>query len=84
MYKLTGEQTYFEKAKAGFLSNFAKIDEQGRSYAIYQADYITGGGFFEKKDIRYALAEKFPKQTDSGLTRYVWLRASESILADWD
>lgn len=83
MYRLTGEQAYFEKAKAGFLSNFAKIDGEGKSYSIYQADYITGGGFFKKKDIRYALATKFPKQTDSGLTRYAWLRASESIFMDW-
>ncbi len=83
MYHLTDEKEYFEKAKAGFLSNLAKIDRDGKSYSIYQADYITGGGFFDKKDIRYELAPKFPRQTDSGLTRYVWLRASESIFADW-
>lgn len=82
-YHLTGEQKYFVKSYNGFMSNFAKIDSHGRSYSCYQPDYITGGGFHDdSSEIEFKLAHGYPKQTDSGLTRYVWIRAFSSILND--
>lgn len=78
---LTGDKAYYEKAYNGFMSNFAKIDVDGKSYACYQPDYITGGGFTDKsEDVKFRIAKGFPRQTDSGLSRYVWIRASDSIL----
>lgn len=84
-YKLTGDEVYFEKAKNGFMSNFSKIDGLGRSYACYQPDYITGGGFTDKcEDVNFRIVNGFPKQTDSGLSRYVWSRAAGSIFENDD
>ena len=80
-YFLTGDFHYRLKAYNGFTSNFAKIDERGRSYSCYQPDYITGGGFHDdSSEIKFQLVHSYPKQTDSGLTRYVWIRAFDSIL----
>ena len=84
-YKLTGDEVYFEKAKNGFMSNFSKIDSLGRSYACYQPDYITGGGFTSRcEDVNFRIVNGFPKQTDSGLSRYVWSRAAGSIFENDD
>ena len=80
-YLLTGDEIYKVKALNGFGTNFAKIDEHGNSYAIYQTDDIVGGGFPDNRpNIRFKLAPKFPSETDSGLSRYVWIRASECFL----
>ena len=82
-YKLTGDREYLEKARCGFMSNLSKIDARGRSYACYQPDYITGGGFTDKcEQVAFRIAKGFPKQTDSGLSRYVWTRAVASILTE--
>ena len=65
------------------MSNLSKIDARGRSYACYQPDYITGGGFTDKcEQVAFRIAKGFPKQTDSGLSRYVWTRAVASILTE--
>ena len=80
-YLSTGDENYKVKALNGFGTNFAKIDENGNSYAIYQTDDILGGGFPDTRpNIKFTLAPKFPKQTDSGLSRYVWVRAVDTIL----
>lgn len=80
-YLVTGDEVYKNKALNGFGTNFAKIDEKGNSYAIYQVDDILGGGFPENRpNIKFELASKFPKTTDSGLSRYVWIRAIDTIL----
>lgn len=81
-YRATNDKTWLKKAQAGFGCNFAKINKKGQSYAIYQADYIVGGGFMEGIDVRYEIVPKYPRQTDSGLSRYVWIRAAETILKD--
>ena len=79
------DSLYFEKAKNGFMSNFSKIDSLGRSYACYQPDYITGGGFTDRcEDVNFRIVNGFPKQTDSGLSRYVWSRAAGSIFENDD
>ncbi len=76
-YALTGDKTYLEKARNGFMSNLSKIDRKGRSYACYQPDYITGGGFTDNSsEVEFRIVNGFPKQTDSGLSRYVWSRLS--------
>jgi len=80
MYKATNNHEYLLKAINTFNTNFAKIDSLGKSYSIYCIDYITGGGFEGKKDLTYNIASPFPKQTDSGLSRYVWIRAAETII----
>ena len=80
-YEITGDEVYKNKALNGFGTNFAKIDEKGNSYAIYQVDDIVGGGFPDNRpNIKYTLAPKFPETTDSGLSRYVWIRANEYLL----
>lgn len=82
-YYLTGDETYLMKAKNGFFSNFSKINEKGQSYACYQPDYITGGGFTVRgEQVDFKIANGFPIQTDSGLSRYVWSRALNSILTN--
>ena len=74
-YELTGDREYLEKARNGFMSNLSKIDRKGRSYACYQPDYITGGGFTDdSSEVDFRIVNGFPKQTDSGLSRYVWGR----------
>ena len=79
-YRLTGDEKYYEKAKNGFMSNFSKTDRRGRSYACYQPDYITGGGFTVRcEDVDFRIVNGFPKQTDSGLSRYCWSRAAGSL-----
>jgi hypothetical protein len=79
-YVATGDDKWLQKAKAGFSGNFAKIDGQGKSYAIYQADYITGGGFLPGVVKRFEIVPKYPRQSDSGLSRYVWIRAAATLL----
>ena len=80
-FYLTGDNTYYNEAYNGFMSNFAKIDADGKSYTCYQPDYIAGGGFTDRADdVEFRIAKGFPRQTDSGLSRYVWIRAVESII----
>ena len=84
-YSLTGEDAYRIKACNGFGTNFAKIDEKGNSYSLYQVDDIVGGGFPENRpNVKFRLAPKFPKTTDSGLSRYVWIRAVDTVLKQAD
>lgn len=76
-YVVTGDKNYLEKARNGYMSNLSKIDRKGRSYACYQPDYITGGGFTDNSSaVEFRIVNGFPKQTDSGLSRYVWSRLS--------
>lgn len=76
-YVVTGNKNYLEKARNGYMSNLSKIDRKGRSYACYQPDYITGGGFTDNSsEVEFCIVNGFPKQTDSGLSRYVWTRLS--------
>ena len=80
-YELTGDETYKAKSLNSFNTNFAKINADGDSFAIYNVDDINGGGFHGTSDeIEFKIAEKFPKQTDCGLSRYAWLRATECVL----
>ena len=79
-YKLTGDKTYLDKARNGFMSNFSKINEKGQSYSCYQPDYITGGGFTTNgRQVDFRIARGFPRHTDSSLSRYVWVRAHEIL-----
>lgn len=79
-YYLTKDKYWLDKAWNGFGCNFSKINKKGQSYSIYQVDYITGGGLKDKPEIIYEIAPKYPRQTDSGLSRYVWIRAMETIM----
>jgi len=80
MYKAKNNEEYLLKAKNSFNTNFAKINDKGESFSIYCIDYITGGGFTGRVKLRYRIAPKFSDQRDSGLSRYVWIRASGSII----
>lgn len=65
----------------GFMSNYAKIQDDGSSYAVYQPEFITGGGFANSSDeCEFRVKRGFPKQTDSGLSRYVFSRAADTWL----
>lgn len=46
-YVATGDEKWLNNALCGFYGNFAKINEKGQSFSVYQADYITGGGFYQ-------------------------------------
>ena len=82
-YTLTGDRAYYLKAYNGFMSNFSKINEKGESFACYQPDYITGGGFARRsEDVEFRIARGFPRQVDSGLSRYVWIRACAGMLQE--
>ena len=82
-YYLTGDKEYLRKSLCGFISNFSKIDENGKSYTCYQPDYITGGGLnFRCEEVNFHIAKGFPKQSDSGLSRYAWIRYYEVFLCD--
>lgn len=78
---LTGDEKYRKKAYNGFMSNFSKIDINGKTYACYQLDYIPGGGFTgDSNEVSFKIRQGFPRQADSGHSRYVWVRAYESVL----
>lgn len=80
---LRGDERYISKAKNGFMTNLSKIDAQGRMYAIYNVDKIPGGGFAKRSDdVRFALSPAFPRQTDSGLSRYVFVRLCDTFLSE--
>lgn len=75
----------------GFISNFAKEDENGNMYSCYVPDYICGGGDDDtrnslatkeqiEKAPRYAVAHRYPETPDSSLSRYVWVRAIDTWL----
>lgn len=82
-YKLTGEESYWEKALCGFTTNFAKFDRQGHGKSIYNADYITGGGFGGVENVKFRIAPRLPDREDVKTARYAWLRAAESILTEF-
>lgn len=80
-YELTGDEKYLTKAKNGFGCNLAKIHGDGKSYSIYSFDEITGGGFAKSADgVKIRIVPKYPDQTDSGLSRYVWVRLCDTFL----
>ncbi|MBQ7906922.1 MAG: hypothetical protein IJ309_03005 [Clostridia bacterium] len=78
-YELTGDKSHLIKAANGFGTNLSKIQKDSRSFAIYQADLITGGGF-DKSRLSFSLAPRFPKTEDCGLSRYVWIRINDTFL----
>ena len=81
MYELSGSYEHLLRAKNGFMTNFSKIDKNGVSYAIYSPDEINGGGFHSRSDeIKITLAPRFPRTPDCGLSRYVWIRANQTLL----
>ena len=83
-YKLTGDESYWEKALCGFTTNFAKFDREGHGKSIYHADYITGGGFGYAGNpyCPFRIAPRLPDREDVKTARYAWLRAADSILTE--
>lgn len=73
----------------GFVTNFAKLNEEGDSCSSYCPDYICGGG---RDDIReglmtrplfealprYRIVHSYPLLRDYSLSRYAWIRADET------
>lgn len=84
-YYLTKEEKYKRKAINGFASNFSKTLKNGKMYYCYCLDYIPGGGFFRDcSQTVFEVRQGAPERTDSGVTRYVWSRAHETVLnTDW-
>lgn len=80
-YKISGDEKYYTKAFNGFMTNISKIRPDGKSFAIRNVDMIPEGGFVGSlDDIVFEIQKKFPGTHDSGLSRYVWIRANDSIL----
>lgn len=79
--RLTGDPVYEQKAKNAFITNFAKIRKDGASYSIYNPDLINGGGFHGRaEEIMFRIAPKYADREDCGLSRYVWIRAYDTLL----
>ncbi len=82
-YYLTNDEKYKRKAINGFASNISKTDRSGKMYSCYLLDYIPGGGFHKEcKDTVIPIRLGRPKLSDCGLTRYVWIRATETVLKE--
>lgn len=82
-YEIVGDKKYKDKAINAFNTNFAKVNEKGEMFPIYNVDDINGGGFHSLSDeIEFKIASKFSKQVDCGLTRYVWIRAVDCLLKE--
>jgi len=80
-YALTKDEEYLKKAVNGFITNLSKINEQGKSFAIYNPDMINGGGAHKNMEtFEYKISKKFPSQEDCGLSRYVWIRINDTFL----
>ncbi len=80
-YYLTKDEKYRKKAMNGFASNLSKIGKNGKMFSCYLLDYIPGGGFHKEcSKTVLPVRQGIPVATDSGLTRYVWVRAHESVL----
>lgn len=80
-FELTGDGAHLIKAQNTFMTNLSKINENGESFANYNPDMISGGGFHcECSKINYKVASKFPSIKDSGLSRYVWIRMNDTFL----
>ena len=80
-YLLTDDEKYKDKAINAFNTNFAKVNEKGEMFPIYNVDDINGGGFHSlSEEIKFRIAPKFSDQTDCGLSRYVWIRAADCML----
>jgi len=80
-YTLTGDEKYYTKAYNGFMTNFSKIRPDGKTFSIRNIDMLPGGGFTDDiDDVVFEVQKKFPEYHDCGLSRYVWIRANDSIL----
>ena len=77
-YLIAGDEEYRIKAQNGFASNMAKIDPDGKSYAITVIDEICGGGT-EKKAMKALPTPRKPAIGDCGLSNYLWVRLSEYL-----
>lgn len=86
---LTGDGEALLDSWNGFITNFAKEDENGNMYSCYVPDYICGGGMDDircdlfTKDIisrvdRYRVAHGYPSTPDCSLSRYVWVRSIDT------
>ncbi len=75
----------------GFITNLSKTQADGTMYSCYEADYIRGGGdrgikatlkqlAGENIDTKYVIAHGYPDHPDHSLSRYAWVRASETWL----
>ena len=63
------------------MTNLSKIQEDGKTYAIYNPDFINGGGFASRaEDVVFRVANRFPDTEDCGLSRYVFIRLNEMFL----
>ena len=85
----TGDAEAMIDSWNGFITNFAKIKENGDSYSCYIPDYICGGG---DDGIRrglmtwpkiegleqYHVVHDYPETPDYSLSRYAWARAYDT------
>lgn len=78
-YFLTDNKEYLRRSICAFTTNFAKFDKDGKGKSIYNVDYITGGGFGTKSDVKYRIAPRFPDREDIKTARYAYSRAAETI-----
>ena len=58
-----------------FLSNFAKQDEEGNMYVIYQCEPCISGSTMKSSEISRRFAIGFPNKKDTTFSRYAYARA---------
>lgn len=85
----TGDAAAMVDSWNGFITNFAKIKENGDSYSCYIPDYICGGGVdgirrslmtWPKLEglKQYHVVHDYPETPDYSLSRYAWARAYDT------
>lgn len=86
---VTNDQKALQDAYNGFITNFAKIQENGDTFSCFEPDFIKGGGWDENRneliakdggaDIapRFAIGHSYPKHPDRTLPLYAWARAGQ-------
>lgn len=60
----------------GFMGNYAKVLESGKTHAIYQYESISSGASPED-EYQFYLVEGFPYKSDNSLAHYVFVRDFE-------
>ncbi len=62
----------------GFMGNYAKADDQGNMYSIYQYEPLSGGALTDNgRDMDYSVHDGFPRRRDVTLSYYLFARDFE-------
>lgn len=72
---LAGDNRRLLDSYNGFLGNYAKEQADGRVYAIYQYEPISGGDVtINGSQMHYCVHDGFPRKADDTTSRYLFAR----------